>query len=84
MSDEIRRQWHDEFKGLQPPRCSTCRHWETQEVSRKCIVPAHLQPCRLVGGCLGGGRGDDVAATDGGAIFWTGPNFGCVHWEAKA
>ena len=72
--------------------CKDCKHWERAN-------PDHYKTHRdrekiLAGGWCGNDSkiqedygeypldGLSYSYLEGGS-FWTGPNFGCVHWEAK-
>lgn len=58
------------------PRCKTCKWWgpDRGELFRWCSNPVNRDF-----------RGENPAgACDGEELgFDTGPDFGCVHWEAK-
>jgi hypothetical protein len=77
---------HDEIK----MNCATCKNWtdDTDDMHymgikhvRRCASPKLAEPL---------GIPNDVDTSDmliysydEGGRFYTGPNFGCVHWEAK-
>ena len=58
--------------------CKDCRHWEShgvEDMQRKCNHPK-----------VGGRQAEDMDGADereGYYGIYTGPDFGCVHWEKK-
>ncbi len=65
-------------------RCKTCRWWSDDEQwwtpvgCFECLHPKITEPFGYEGdaNCL-------VYAYDEGGGFASGPEFGCVHWEAR-
>lgn len=60
-------------------RCKTCKWWDTPADSRAC------QWCAMLGAISNAyPMGLYSASSDGdNDAIYTGPDFGCVHWEAK-
>lgn len=69
--------------------CGECRHWVPVDPERRprnadygrggyCHNEDKITECyeRWPQDAL-------VYSYDEGGRFWTGPNFGCIHWEAK-
>lgn len=64
-------------------KCRTCKHWAN--------IPQPMRGCLRVEGYIAQ-EADDLFAVDGASdrdgdgyfpCVVTGPEFGCVHWEAK-
>lgn len=59
--------------------CDACRHWRPEDYGGICGHPK-----------ISGKHDDDSAVPPasregiGPNELWTGPKFGCVHWEAKS
>jgi len=68
-------------------RCSGCKWWNRESrYWRK--GPPELHRCNKIESTESEDWPEDLAFTtpaDGCEVeFWTGPEFGCVHWEAVA
>lgn len=59
------------------PRCKTCRHWRT-------TIVAHT-PTEIFHECTNKAVRDNTKGDGADPLgdFFTGPDFGCVHHEAK-
>jgi hypothetical protein len=62
-------------------KCKDCKSWDAPDVKDREPFRGHCKSPK-VGGALGE---DDDGAMDNEAYggIDTGPDFGCVHWEAK-
>lgn len=69
-------------------RCKTCRWWADRvrdDNLRRCSSPyiLYLPDARREGVTIRDHYAGYIDAEQFGGDFRTGPEFGCVHWEAK-
>ena len=62
------------LKLTERPRCATCVRWDEKSPDSGICTSSKL---------IGGGYLKDALMCCEGGYFWTGPQFGCVHHEAK-
>jgi hypothetical protein len=94
LTDDELRVISVPLPGWKPPwRCATCRWWETP-AHRGDALEAGYGWCRLLdeGNVFIKGYNVDASRLpsdgllledDEGWAMYSGPDFGCVHWEAK-
>lgn len=58
-------------------RCKACRHWGQFPGDSLCTHPK-VQPSGA-----GAVPSDGIGSLTDECAFFTGPDFGCVHWEPK-
>ncbi len=77
--------------GMSDKTCKTCKWWDHPDAVSLDDSPQHKhKPCGHPSMSQGGGRLDADGAHGMYAYYFgdyytisTGPDFGCIHWEAK-
>ncbi len=65
-------------------RCKTCRHWDADgEFAQLCRSTEHVARSEPVAIAEGAELVLVEPHFEGASWIMTGPEFGCVHWEAR-